>query len=109
MRALVACLRIAGLLAVVGFACYDPDFVSGVTECDPDGSCPYDWTCKSGVCVDPADTGSTGAAGASGGQGGSSTTSGTGNTTGAGGQGGAAGGSTSSSGAGGSSGGARAP
>jgi hypothetical protein len=90
---------------LVGWGCYNPNFVSGVTKCSPSGACPNDWVCRSGVCVD-ASAGGVGGAAATGGHGGGTATGGAGGSSGHGGGGGTATGGTGAAtgGVGGSSG-----
>jgi hypothetical protein len=70
------------LLWLLGFcvgaaACYDPNFVAGVTRCSPYGACPNAWVCQAGVCVEHLTSGTGGHISATGGRGGSPSTGGT--------------------------------
>jgi hypothetical protein len=92
MRARIGLIPLFGLAA---WACYDPNFVSGVTKCASDGACPNDWVCESGVCVDaPGNDGAGGSGSGTGGSGGSG-----GGSSGGGGHGGGGGGTVASGGA----------
>jgi hypothetical protein len=50
-------VRFATVILLVGVtvgACYNPSFVSGVTKCASDNSCPNNWICEANLCFDPA-------------------------------------------------------
>ncbi len=63
-------LRVILAFGLGVWACYNPNFVAGVTKCATGGSCPNDWVCRSGVCVEPSNAGSGGSSAATGGKGG---------------------------------------
>ena len=76
VASLVGALCGLALTCLGASSCYNPNFVSGVTKCSPNGACPNDWVCRSGVCVDASATGSGGSSptgGKGGGTGGSAT------------------------------------